>query len=84
MMLYFNEKIILLRQEYASNLEKELHNNYHQKYSTSLYGNELEHILIISKKCNEIKNYTLIRAKEIGIVSCKCQWLDNRVFLKVE
>ena len=80
--LYPDRNAILTRMNYADTLETKLKHDYRQA-SVSLYGQELEHILILSPYCSSIKNYLLTGARKIGIVSATCRWFAGQYRLRI-
>jgi hypothetical protein len=80
--IYPDQYAIIKRMNYAEGLEKDLHKSYKQ-VSVSLFGLELEHILILSPFCSSIQNYLLTGAHQLGILSATCRWYDGQKHLKV-
>ena len=80
--LYPDQVAIIKRMEYADNLEKSLKQLYKQA-NVSLFGQELEHIQILSPHCAKIKNYSLTGAYQLGILSARCRWYDGQQQLKI-
>jgi len=80
--LYPDQTAIIKRMDYADNLEKNLKQLYKQA-SVSLFGEELEHILILSPFCAKIKNYSLTGARQLGIISATCRWFDGQQMIKI-
>lgn len=79
--LFPNKGAIIKRMEYANCLEKNL--NQFGRAAVSLFGVELEHILILSPSCSEFKNYSLTDAHKLGIVSARCRWFDGEQAIKI-
>lgn len=77
-----SQAVIIERTEYTDNLDKHLKQIYKQA-SVSLFGDELEHILILSPYCAKIKNYPLTGATRVGIMSATCRWFDGQIILKI-
>lgn len=77
--LYPNYPAILKREAYITELEKRLKNNFNSHFSLSLFGVEMEHILIVSPSCVSLKNYLLTQVRRIGIMSCTCRWHDDQL-----
>lgn len=80
--IFPNQSAILSRINYSNNLENDLRKTY-KKVSVSLYGEELEHILILSPFCSSIKNYSLTGARATGIYSATCRWYNEQQVLKI-
>jgi len=73
---------IIKRMEYAERLEQNLKSNYKQ-VTVSLFGLELEHILILSPHCQLIKNNILTDAYQLGILSATCRWYDAQSRVRI-
>jgi hypothetical protein len=82
--LFPNNEDINTRQNYADNLEDTLVEQYKSHFSVSLYGNEMEHILIVSSACPKLKNYILTDALKIGFISAVCRWWGQKIPIKVK
>ena len=80
--LYPDQVAIIKRMSYADSLGNTLNYSFKQA-SVSLFGLELEHILIISPFCSAIKNYLLTGAYQLGIFSARCRWYDREYMLKI-
>lgn len=72
---------VIKREEYVAKLEKTLKDLTQSHVSISLYGEELEHLLILSPSCIKIKDYQLNNALSIGINSATCKWYSRRRFI---
>ena len=74
---------LVKRMDYADTLDKRLKTLYGHA-SISLFGDELEHILILSPHCARInKNYSLTGACRVGIITATCRWFDGQIILKI-
>lgn len=79
--IFPDQAAIVKRVEYSNNLEINLKKSFRQA-SVSLFGLELEHILILSPFCSAIKNYLLTDARQIGIMSATCRWYNGQFRLR--
>lgn len=80
--IFPDQSAIIKRLEYSTNVEMDLKRFYKQT-NVSLFGMELEHILILSPHCQSIKNYLLTDARKLGILSATCRWYDGQVRLRI-
>jgi len=75
---------ILTRQIYANELETQLKTQYKHHYSVSLFGMELEHLLIVSPNCESIEKIDLTSAAKTGIMSARCVWWGKTTLMRVK
>lgn len=72
---------VIVRESYISNLEIELKQLTNKHISISLYGEELEHILIVSPACSQIAKHHILGAHQVGVLSIKCRWFNYLSYL---
>lgn len=82
--IFPDQSAIIKHEEYAQTLQRTLTQTYHSRFEASLYGQELEHIIIWSSMCRGLKEYQLVGAREVGIMSCVCKDLGHNYWLKLQ